>query len=184
MSKLKDTNKTDYVVLNPLYGIHGYLYNKVDMVVTNPYFGHGVPDYSKIKVPSPEQWFKGQNHKEEMRELSWVEEFPLHRAAADGDVTTLRDLLRGDGGNVGTWDHDGWPPVHYACWYGQGDAVKILLDEGGCDPNICNRNETSLIHLAAGCGCYNIIRMLIDHPFLDRHVFDKQGRSPIECCEQ
>ncbi|XP_078493622.1 krev interaction trapped protein 1-like [Ciona intestinalis] len=184
MTKMKETNKTDHVVHNPLYGIHVYLYNKVDMLVTNPYYGQAIPDYSKIKIPDREQWFKGEDNKEESRELSWVEEFPLHRAAADGDLPTLRYLLRVEGSKVDVRDHDGWPAIHYACWYGRVDAVKILLDEGGCDPNITNRNETSLLHLAAGCGCHNIIRILVDHPFIDRHLLDKQQRTPIECAEQ
>ena len=49
-------------------------------------------------------------------ELSWVEEFPAHRAAADGDIAGLNHFIETDPGIVGMWDHDGWAPAHYACW--------------------------------------------------------------------
>ena len=50
------------------------------------------------------------------RELSWVEEFPAHRAAADGDVAGLSHFIQTDPRVVDRWDHDGWAPAHYACW--------------------------------------------------------------------
>lgn len=48
--------------------------------------------------------------------MSWVDEFPLHRAAADGDLQVIEEILKADPSRASVWDHDGWAPVHYACW--------------------------------------------------------------------
>ncbi|XP_076823158.1 krev interaction trapped protein 1-like isoform X2 [Clavelina lepadiformis] len=184
MAKMKEANSIDMFVTNPLYGTDLSIYNKIDCYVLNPFYGQKVPDYTKIKIPDREQWFKGQDIVEENRELSWVEEFPVHRAAADGDISALTHFLQSGNSQIETWDHDGWAPSHYACWYGRTEAMKLLLEDGRCDPNLCNRNSASLLHLAAGCGHAAIVKMLCEHTFVDRHVIDKQGRSASECCEQ
>lgn len=108
----------------------------------------------------------------------------MHRAAADGDLSSLQQLLQTDSSRAETWDHAGWAPIHYACWYGRVDAILLLLDDWFCDPNLCNKNKTSLLHLAAGCGHSQIVKILCDHPFIDRHIRDKQNRTVTECCEQ
>jgi len=184
MEKMKNLDKCDYVVYNALYGTDSAPYNQVEMLVTNPFFRQAEPSYENIKVPDREEWFKGDQPAEELGELSWVEEFPLHRAAADGDIPSLQQHLQTDSSRVEAWDHEGWAPVHYACWYGRVETVKVLLEEWNCDPNLCNKNKTSLLHLAAGCGHVQIVKLLCDHPFIDRHAKDKQVRSVIECCEQ
>ena len=85
--------------------------------------------------------------------------------------------------SIDTWDHEGWAPVHYACWYGHVAAVKLLL-EVGSSPNLCNSNKTSLLHLAAGCGHHQVLKILSEHPLIDRHIIDGRDRSVLECCEQ
>nr|XP_039252037.1 krev interaction trapped protein 1-like [Styela clava] len=185
MERMLKFNKCDIVVFNPMFGSEINPHNKVDLVIMNPFFGQGPPSYDQIKIPDREDWFKGRELSEENRELSWVDEFPLHRAAADGDLQTIDEILKTDSSRASNWDHDGWAPVHYACWYGRTDAFKLLVQKDDrCDPNLRNRNQTSLLHLAAGCGHPDIIKILLDHPFIDRHAVDKEGRTAQECCEQ
>ena len=183
MNKMKEANRVDLFITNSLFGTD-LPYSKVDFLVVNANFGQKPPDYSQIVIPNREQWFKGYDATEENQELSWVEEFPAHRAAADGDVAGLNHFIETEPNKVGMWDHDGWAPAHYACWYGRVDALKLLLSKGSCDPNMCNQNSTSLLHLASGCGHAPIVKLLVDHPYIDRHALDKQGRSAVECCEQ
>ena len=184
MKIMKEANKVDSVVYNPIFGSSFRTHIKVDGYVSNPYFLKKPPDYVKIHIPHREVWFKGQENSDENRELSWVEKYPLHRAASDGDTAAIQDILSSDTSGIDVWDSSGWAPIHYACWYGCFNAVKILLEDGGSNPNLCNKNETSLLHLAAGCGHHEIIKLLATHPLLDRHQTDKRGRTAIECCEQ
>ena len=184
MNRMEEANQVEVFISNPMFGTDLNPYSKVDFLIVNSFFGQETPDYAQLSIPNRDQWYKGYDTAEENPELSWVEEFPAHRAAADGDVSGLLHFIETEPGIVGMWDHDGWAPAHYACWYGRIDSLKILLSKGSCDPNLCNRNATSLLHLAAGCGHASIVKLLIEHPYLDRHALDKQGRSAIECCEQ
>lgn len=50
------------------------------------------------------------------RERQWVDDFPLHRSACEGDTELLSKLLD-SGFSVKQLDSDHWAPIHYACWY-------------------------------------------------------------------
>jgi ankyrin repeat protein len=45
----------------------------------------------------------------------WAEEYPLHKAACEGDVAALRSSLAASAG-IDVVDCDGWTPLHYAAW--------------------------------------------------------------------
>lgn len=182
MDKMKKLNEADVIVYNQSFGMDNSHRNKVDMLVVNKFYMQE-PDYSKIVIPDREEWFKGRDISDDVREMSWEDEFLLHRAAADGDIPVMVDLLRKNYSRAEMWDNDGWAPVHYACWYGRNNALAVLLD-AGCDPNVCNRNQTSLLHLAAGCGYPNIVQTLLNHPFIDHQAVDKSGRTALVCCEE
>ena len=49
------------------------------------------------------------------RERQWVDDFPLHRSACEGDTELLTKLLD-SGFSVKQLDSDHWAPIHYACW--------------------------------------------------------------------
>lgn len=49
------------------------------------------------------------------RERQWVDDFPLHRSACEGDTELLSKLLD-SGFSVKQLDSDHWAPIHYACW--------------------------------------------------------------------
>ncbi|XP_048585827.1 60 kDa lysophospholipase [Nematostella vectensis] len=52
-------------------------------------------------------------------------------AAAEGDVSAIRDLCKQPGGNPNcATDHDGRTPLHIACLEGQEEVVKYLLYRG------------------------------------------------------
>ncbi|XP_031644534.1 krev interaction trapped protein 1 isoform X3 [Oncorhynchus kisutch] len=155
----------------------------VDKVIINPYFGLGAPDYSKIQIPTREKWQHGSNNVTEEKEHQWVDDFPLHRSACEGDTDLLTKLLE-SGFSVKQLDSDHWAPIHYACWYGKVEATKLLLEKGNCNPNLLNGQLSSLLHFAAGGGHSEIVQLLLQHPEIDRHIEDQQKRSPLQICEE
>lgn len=183
MEKLKLTNRSNFVVYNPLFGNEVDKQSSANCIVRNKYFGGQIPDYSKIMLPLKENWLDGQHTVSGANKLSWEEEFPIHKAAAYGDVSLLESVVSLDLSCLDSFDKEGWAPIHYSCWYGHVDSVKLLL-EIGCDPNLCNKNKTSLLHLAAGCGHHKVLKILSEHPLIDKHIKDGRNRTPMECCEK
>lgn len=55
-------------------------------------------------------------HSVSCRERQWVDDFPLHRSACEGDTELLSKLLD-SGFSVKQLDSDHWAPIHYSCWY-------------------------------------------------------------------
>ncbi|XP_062035099.1 krev interaction trapped protein 1 isoform X2 [Lepus europaeus] len=117
------------------------------------------------------------------KERQWVDDFPLHRSACEGDSELLNRLLN-ERFSVNQLDSDHWAPIHYACWYGKVEATRILLEKGKCNPNLLNGQLSSPLHFAAGGGHAEIVQILLSHPEIDRHITDQQGRSPLNICEE
>ncbi|KAL7976555.1 hypothetical protein Chor_008504 [Crotalus horridus] len=170
-SKMLALEKADMCIYNPLFGSDLQYTNRVDKVVINPYFGLGAPDYSKIQIPKRE------------KERQWVDDFPLHRSACEGDTELLSQLLD-ENFSVNQLDSDHWAPIHYACWYGKVEATRMLLEKGKCNPNLLNGQLSSPLHFAAGGGHADIVQILLNHPEIDRHITDQQGRTPLNICEE
>ena len=51
-------------------------------------------------------------------------------AAAIGDLERLRVLLDEDPSRANAWSDDGFTPLHYAAFFGQPEAAKLLIEEG------------------------------------------------------
>ena len=96
-------------------------------------------------------------------EPNWVDEYPLHKYAYEGDANKLRELIR-DGHQVNLKDRDSWSCVHYAAWYGHLDAIGVLLNEGKASPNIANDNGSTPLHIAAVNGHHYVVELLLNHP--------------------
>uniref|UniRef100_A0A3B3CUM8 KRIT1 ankyrin repeat containing n=1 Tax=Oryzias melastigma TaxID=30732 RepID=A0A3B3CUM8_ORYME len=182
-SKMMSLEKADICVLNPLFGSDLQYTNRVDKVIINPYFGLGAPDYSKIQIPKREKWQHGPNCLAEDKKHQWVDDFPLHRSACEGDTELLSKLLDG-GFSVKQLDSDHWAPIHYACWHGKVEATKLLLEKGNCNPNLLNGQLSSPLHFAARGGHAETVQLLLQHPEIDRHIEDQQKRSPLQVCEE
>ncbi|KAJ8333545.1 hypothetical protein SKAU_G00415530 [Synaphobranchus kaupii] len=182
-SKMMSLEKADICIQNPLYGSDLQYTNRVDKVIINPYFGLGAPDYSKIQIPKREKWQHSMSNVTDDKERQWVDDFPLHRSACEGDTDLLSKLLD-SGFSVKQLDSDHWAPIHYACWYDKVEATKLLLEKGNCNPNLLNGQLSSPLHFAAGGGHSEIVQLLLQHPEIDRHIEDQQKRSPLQVCEE
>lgn len=74
--------------------------------------------YTSIVVPLAAFRFRGNIFKTSVslfRDRQWVDDFPLHRSACEGDTELLSKLLD-SGFSVKQLDSDHWAPIHYACW--------------------------------------------------------------------
>ncbi|KAJ7408572.1 Krev interaction trapped protein 1 [Willisornis vidua] len=167
-SKMLALEKADMCIYNPLFGSDLQYTNRVDKVVINPYFGLGAPDYSKIQIPKREKWQRSMSSVTEDKEHQWVDDFPLHRSACEGDSDLLSHLLDKKF-SVNQLDSDHWAPIHYACWYGKVEATRMLLEKGKCNPNLLNGQLSSPLHFAAGGGHAEIVQILLNHPEIDRY---------------
>ncbi|KAF4074107.1 hypothetical protein AMELA_G00250920 [Ameiurus melas] len=182
-SKMMSLERADICIENPLFGSDLQYTNRVDKVIINPYFGLGAPDYSKIQIPKREKWQRSMTSVTEDKDRQWVDDFPLHRSACEGDTELLSKLLD-SGYSVKLLDSDHWAPIHYACWHGKVEATKLLLEKGNCNPNLLNGQLSSPLHFAAGGGHSEIVELLLHHPDIDRHIEDQQKRSPLQVCEE
>jgi uncharacterized protein len=97
----------------------------------------------------------------------------VFEAAALGETERLRDLLDEDPARANAFGDDGFHPLGLACFFGQLDAARLLL-ERGADVNTLSRNEhiqTAAIHAAAASGetaadestRYELVKLVLDH---------------------
>lgn len=90
-------------------------------------------------------------------------ELDVFEAAALGDVTRLRGLLAADPGAAHAWSPDGYTALHYACFFGTGEAAQALVD-AGADLEAVARGENRvppLLSAAAG-GNTDAARVVLD----------------------
>jgi uncharacterized protein len=73
----------------------------------------------------------------------------LYEAAALGDATPVRALARAEPAALGHRSPDGWPALHLAAHFGQGDAVDALI-EAGADVRARSDNGEANTALHAG----------------------------------
>ena len=86
----------------------------------------------------------------------------LKRAAADGDISTVRRLVESEGVDVNGGDLSGYPPIFSAAVYGQDEIVAYLLSKGA-DPNKANDRGTTPLMGAAMNNQASIVRYLLAH---------------------
>jgi hypothetical protein len=84
--------------------------------------------------------------------------FPLHQAAAEGNVERVRGLL-GGGAIVDEKDRSEWTPLHWAAIAGKAEAAALLLDRGA-DPNARGNFDMTPLHWAAMKGRSQLVKLL------------------------
>jgi hypothetical protein len=67
---------------------------------------------------------------------SWADEFPLHRAAVEGDAQLIRQLIA-EGYSPADPDSDSWTPLHYAAWL----ACILFAGAVGLANLCCKKNK-------------------------------------------
>jgi ankyrin repeat protein len=100
-------------------------------------------------------------------------ELNVFEAAATGATDRLRELLAEDPSLANAFGDDGFHPLGLACFFGNVDAARVLL-EHGADVNALSRNEhiqTAAIHAAAASGDagagesarYELVKLVLAH---------------------
>lgn len=87
---------------------------------------------------------------------------PLHQAAQDGNVETLRTLLQQNLTDVNAPDYRGWTPLHFAASNGYVECTWELLQNGAevNAKNICNWTP---LHHAVYWGRIECIKLLLQN---------------------
>lgn len=104
-------------------------------------------------------------------------------SAALGRLDGLRRALaRPDAVNAVAFD--GWTPLHLAAFFGQGEAVRLLLD-AGADVQAVSRNSMKNTPLhAAVAGRHQDVAMLLAERGADPDVRDAGGFTPAGIAEE
>ena len=96
-------------------------------------------------------------------EFMAVGPMPLHYAARCGSLDVLSCLLS-NYASISFSDHEGWTPIHHACFFNCVAAVKLLLRKQPELIEIATKSESrkTPILVAASGGSLEAIRCLID----------------------
>lgn len=106
-------------------------------------------------------------------------------AAAVGRTRALEELLDGEAGLARAWSPDGFTALHYAAFFGQEDAARILL-EAGAEVGVVARNESIRVqplHSAASGGHAAIVELLLEHG-ADANAVQEGGFTPLHSAAQ
>jgi ankyrin repeat protein len=102
---------------------------------------------------------------------------PLSKAARDGNMNKINDLIS-SGGNINERDPIwGWSSLQYAVYYNQTEAVRLLIEKGA-NLNIADENGRTPLLLAVEYNYKDIIHILLDKG-ADMNIRDKEGYSPL-----
>ena len=106
-------------------------------------------------------------------------------AAAVGRTLGLQELLDGEPELVRMWSPDGFTPLHYAAFFGQEDAARILL-ERGAEVQVVARNEkihVTPLHSAAAGSHSGIVKLLLEAG-ADPNASQDGGFTPLHSAAQ
>lgn len=101
----------------------------------------------------------------------------LHKAAWEGNVEEMEDLLQ-RGYNINEAHHSReWAPIHWAAAAGKADMVEFLLDHGANIEQKSNTKETAFL-IAARKGHINVINVL-DRRGANKSAFNNKGETAL-----
>lgn len=105
--------------------------------------------------------------------------------AATGRTNGMQELLDSEPGLARSWSPDGFTPLHYAAFFGQADAARILL-ERGAEVQLVARNESirvTPLHSAAAGGHTEIVKLLLEAG-ADPNAAQDGGFTPLHSAAQ
>jgi ankyrin repeat protein len=101
-------------------------------------------------------------------------------SAATGRTRGLEALLEPEPELLTAWSPDGFTALHFAAFFGEEDAAKLLV-ERGADVNVVARNPTihvTPLHSAAAGGHSGIVKLLLEHG-ADPNAAQDGGFTPL-----
>lgn len=97
--------------------------------------------------------------------LPEIIEVDFHMKAGQGELSES-DVIKED---VNIKDSNDLTPLHWACFYGQFNAVQLLVNYGANVNDLGSEEESPLI-LAAASGHHDIVRFLLNYGAEVNHV--------------
>ena len=105
---------------------------------------------------------------------------PLHLAADNGHLDTLKALVESKICRVSISDHDGNTPLHHACAHGHLPVVTYLCDAAKHPLSVRNKKGETILHIAAKHCQFEIVKYLIDEKSCDPASKDgRVGSTPL-----
>ena len=133
------------------------------LVTANQTIYHGGEQATRIILP----WITNpveeerQPEEEKLEPAQQKQTYPLHQAAADGDLEQIRQLLS-KGADVNTEDTEQRVPLYYAAVAGKMEVVQLLV-EAGADVNARGNNNWPPLYMAVKEDNIAIAEYLIAH---------------------
>jgi ankyrin repeat protein len=108
-----------------------------------------------------------------------VEQLNVFEAAAFGDLDRLSGLLGDDPDLLGAVSGDGFTPLHLAAFFGQTDAVRLLLARGAAVDHVGTGWMTGTpLHAAAAGSHASIVHLLLEAG-ADPNTRQRHGYTPL-----
>jgi len=88
----------------------------------------------------------------------------IFEAAAIGRLDRLKQCLRDDPSAIHSLSKDGFTALHFACFFGQPEAVRLLIESGAAvDAVATNPTKVMPLHSAASARNLEAARLLLEH---------------------
>ena len=88
----------------------------------------------------------------------------IFEATALGRIDRLKQCLRDDASAINSRSKDGFTALHFACFFGQPDAVRLLIESGAAvDAVAANPMQVMPLHSAASARNLEAARLLLEH---------------------
>jgi len=112
------------------------------------------------------------------------DELDIFEATSLGQPNRVVDLIAKDTSLVNVWSPDGFTPLHFACFFGQEELVRLLLSHRA-EVNVASRNPMRVmpLHSAAAARKLGIVRMLLEHN-ADPNAKQQAGWTPLHAAAQ
>lgn len=96
--------------------------------------------------------------------LAAAPELDMFEATATGRMERVAELLQQDPGLANRWSADGFTPLHFACFFRQEEAARLLLERGADVAGVA-RNSMKLmpLHSAAAARNLPLVQLLLEH---------------------
>jgi ankyrin repeat protein len=88
----------------------------------------------------------------------------IFEATALGRLDRLKQCLRDDPSAIDSRSKDGFTALHFACFFGQPDAARLLIESGAAvDAAAANPSQVMPLHSAASARNLEAARLLLEH---------------------
>ena len=108
----------------------------------------------------------------------------IFEATALGRLDRLKQCLRDDPAAIDSRSKDGFTALHFACFFGQPEAARLLIESGAAvDAVAANPSQVMPLHSAASARNLEAARLLLEHG-APVNVHQQGGWVPIHAAAQ